>query len=98
MYQFMVDFKMPALLTERFTSRIPEQRAMVDQYFIEGKLASYGVSLENARVWAVFNANSATEALALARSLPLTRMMQFDIMPLTFYNVVTAHVPDFSVN
>jgi muconolactone delta-isomerase len=98
MYQFMVDFKMPTLMTERFTSRIPEQRALVDQYFADGKLSSYGVSLENARVWAVFNADSAIEALALVRSLPLTRMMQFDIMPLTFFNVVTTSVPDFSVN
>jgi hypothetical protein len=50
MYQFMVDFKMPSVLNERFTNRIPEQRALVNQYFEEGTLVSYGVSLENARI------------------------------------------------
>ena len=96
--QFMVDFRMPPVQNERFTSRIPDQRALVNQYFMDGKLATYGVSLEYARVWAVFNADSETEVLAWVRAMPLTRYMQFDIMPLTFYNVAGASVPDFSVN
>ena len=96
--QYMVDFTLPAILTERFTSRIPEQRALVNQYFTEGKLVSYGVSLESGKVWAVFNADSEIEVLKLIRSLPITQFCQFNIHAMTFYNVLTAKVPKFSVN
>ena len=96
--QYMVDFSMPTVLTERFSSRIPEQRNVINEYFTEGKLASYAVSLESGKVWAVFNANSEDEVLVLIRGLPLTRFMQYIICPLTFYNVLTTQVPHFSVN
>ncbi|MBL7814538.1 MAG: hypothetical protein JNL70_05995 [Saprospiraceae bacterium] len=96
--QYMVDFTLPTQLSERFTSRIPEQRAMVNDYFSEGKLVTYAVSLESAKVWAVFNADSEAEVLALIRALPLTRFMQYVICPLTFYNILATQVPHFSVN
>ena len=96
--QYMVDFSLPTQLTERFTSRIPEHRAMVNQYFTDGKLVTYAVSLEGGHVWAVFNADSEDEVLTLIRALPLTRFMQYVISPLTFYNILTSNVPHFSVN
>jgi muconolactone delta-isomerase len=98
MYQYMVDFTMPTALSERFTNRIPEQRAVVNQYFADGKLVSYCVSLEKAKVWAVFNAETEEDVKSLIIALPLTRFMRFEICPLTFYNVLTAKVPKFSVN
>ena len=96
--QFMVDFTLPSIITERFSSRIPEQRALVNQYFEEGKLVTYGVSLETGRCWAVFNAETETEADDLARELPLTKYMSYKVSVLTFMNVLTARVPSFSVN
>lgn len=96
--QYMVDFSLPTTLSDRFTSRIPEQRAMVNEYFAEGKLVTYAVSLESAKVWAVFNADSEAEVLTLIQALPLTRYMQYVICPLTFYNVLATQVPHFSVN
>jgi muconolactone delta-isomerase len=96
--QFMVDFSLPTVLTDRFTNRIPEQRAKVNEYFVEGKLVSYAVSLESSKVWAVFNADSEMEVLTLINAMPLTRFMQYVICPLTFYNILTTQVPHFSVN
>ena len=96
--QYMVDFTLPNILTERFTSRIPEQRALVNQYFTDGKLVSYGVSLETGKVWAVFNAFSETAVLELIRALPITQFCRYKIHPMTFFNVLTAKVPSFSVN
>ncbi len=98
MYQFMVDFTMPNILSDRFTNRIPEQRAIVNQYFADGKLVSYCVSLEKSKVWAIFNAETEEEVRTLISLLPLTRFMSFDICPLAFYNVQTTKVPSFSVN
>jgi muconolactone delta-isomerase len=97
-YQFMVDFSMPALLTERFTRKIPEQRALVNEYFNEGKLVSYAVSIEKGRVWAVFNAESETEVNEMVQSLPLTRYMRYSIATLTFYNILAMRMPQFSIN
>ncbi len=96
--QYLVDFSLPTVLTDRFTNRIPEQRAKVNDYFVEGKLVSYAVSLESAKVWAIFNADSEAEVLTLIRAMPLTRFMQYVICPLTFYNILTTQVPHFSVN
>jgi hypothetical protein len=97
-FQYMVEFTLPTIMTERFTGRIPEQRALVNKYFSEGKLVTYGVSLENSRAWAAFNAETEAEVLALIRALPLTQFCQYKIHALTFYNVLTAKVPLFSVN
>lgn len=97
-YHYMVDFTMPEVLTERFTSYIPEQRAMVNKYFSDGKLVSYSVSLEKLKVWAVFVAESEEEVVKLIRAMPLTRYMRYDISVLTFYNIMTTKVPNFSVN
>ena len=98
MYQFMVEFTMPPVMNDRFTRTIPAQRAKVNQLFGNGKLVSYAVSLENAKIWAVFNAETEGEADELARDLPLTKYMKFVVNPLTFMNILTARVPSFSVN
>ena len=97
-HQFMVDFTMPELITERFTRRIPEQRAMVNDYFGENILVSYAVSLERGKVWAIFNGDSEDEVKMLVAAMPLTRYMTYTINILTFYNLMTAQLPAFSVN
>ena len=98
MFQFMVEFTMPPVLNDRFTSTIPAQRAKINQMFSSGKIVSYAVSLENAKVWAVFNAETEDEANELAHELPLTKYMSFTVHALTFMNILTARVPSFSVN
>ena len=98
MFQFMVEFTMPPVLNDRFTSTIPAQRAKINQMFSSGKIVSYAVSLENSKVWAVFNADTEAEANELARELPLTKYMSYVVNPLTFMNILTARVPSFSVN
>ena len=98
MFQFMVEFTMPPIMNDRFTSTIPAQRAKINQLFGTGKLVSYAVSLENAKIWVVFNAQTEGEADELARDLPLTKYMKFVVNPLTFMNILTARVPSFSVN
>jgi hypothetical protein len=96
--QYMVDFTMPDLLTERFSKLIPEQRALVNDYFGDNVLVSYAVSLETGKVWAIFNGTDEEEVKVLVTAMPLTRYMTFTIHPLTFYNILTAQLPNFSVN
>ncbi len=96
--QFMVDFTMPKVITERFTKLIPYQRATVNRFFSENKLTNYSVSLESARLWAIFNADSESEVIQLVEQLPLTIYMPYQIYLLTFYNNASAQLPSFSMN
>ncbi|HMR43852.1 MAG TPA: muconolactone Delta-isomerase family protein [Saprospiraceae bacterium] len=97
-YQFMVDFTMPEMLTEEFMGLLPFQRAKVNRLFREGKLINYALSLENSKLWAVFNANSEMEVMEIIAELPLTKFMKISISMLTFYNSLTEETPAFSMN
>ena len=97
-YHFMVDFTLPEVLTEEFMNQIPFQRAIVDRFFKEGKLVNYSLSLENSKIWAVFNANSEMNVMDMIADLPLTPFMQVEISMLTFYNSVHQEMHNFSMN
>lgn len=96
--QYMVDFTLPQDLSEEFVSRIPQQRKAVNHLLNEGKILNYALSLENAKLWAVFAAPSEAELMELISSLPLTRFMKVRISELTFYNAAQSLSPIFSVN
>jgi len=97
-YQFMVDFTLPTVLSEEFMGLVPYQRAAVNRFFSEGKLLNYSLSLENSKVWAVFQANSEMEVMNLIADLPLTEYMTVEISMLTFFNTKEPNIPDFSLN
>ena len=94
----MVDFTLPEVLTDEFMTLIPYQRARVNQYFTEGKLINYALSLETSKLWAVFTANSEMDVMELIADLPLTKFMKVNISMLTFYNTGQEHMPAFSMN
>ncbi|HNL38595.1 MAG TPA: muconolactone Delta-isomerase family protein [Saprospiraceae bacterium] len=96
--QYMVDFTLPSDLPEEFVSRIPQQRKAVNRLLSEGKLLNYALSLEDAKLWAVFAAPSEAELMELVSSLPLTRFMKVRISELTFYNASHPMAPAFSAN
>lgn len=96
--QFMVDFTLPAELPEEFFDLIPYQRAVVDQYFSEGRLFHYALSLESAKLWAVFSAHSEMEVMDLLVNLPLTQFMEVEISMLTFCSTPEQAAPRFSLN
>lgn len=94
----MVDFTLPKVLPEDFLRLIPHQRAKASQLFREGKLVNYALSLDESKMWAVFNANSEREVLDFVSDMPLTRFMKIRVSMLTFYNSVNAEGPVFSMN
>ncbi len=97
-YQFMVDFTLPETLTEKFLQNIPHQRAKVNRLFREGKLVTYSLSLENSKMWAVFNANSEFEVKEMISTLPLSEFMEAKVSSLTFFNSMAEEAPVFSMN
>lgn len=94
----MADFTMPEVLTEEFMDLIPYQRARIDEYFKEGCLMNYAVSLEKGKFWAIFSANSEMDVMELIIDMPLTKLMQVEITMLTFYNTNAEMMPAFSLN
>ena len=97
-YHFMVDFTLPDVLSDEFMELIPYQRAAVNKLFVEGKLVNYALSLENSKLWAVFNANSELEVMDMITDWPLTEFMKVNISILTFYNTLEPQAFHFSMN
>jgi muconolactone delta-isomerase len=98
MKQYMVDFTLPNELNDDFVNQIPTQRAKVNRFFVEGKLLSYVLALENGKLWAVFQADDESELLDLVYELPLTSQMRLCYHELTFYNAAHSYAPVFSMN
>ena len=94
----MVDFTLPNVLPSEFMDLIPKQRMHVDQFFTEGSLINYMLSLDDAKLWAVFNANSEYEVMQMIAELPLTRFMEVKISQLTIHTTKPEGVPVFSMN
>ena len=97
-YQFMVDFTLPKELSDEFIDLIPYQRSVVNRYFSEGKLVNYALSLENAKLWAIFNAESEMEVMEMIVDFPLTKFMEVEICMLSLYNASTPETANFSLN
>ena len=77
---------------------IPSQRHEVNKLFVEGILVNYMLSLEDAKLWAVFSAESEYEVMQIIETLPLTHFMKYQISLLTFNNTAPEMVPSFSMN
>lgn len=95
--QYMVEFDIPQPLTDDFLEMIPEQRAVIDKLFSDGKLLSYTVASDRRRVWAVIIAESESELLSYIDILPMTPYMDYDYNELMFYNTVHL-MPAMSLN
>ena len=76
---YMVDFTMDEPLSEEFFDLVSYQRAAVNKYFQEGKLAHYALCLERSKLWLVIAAESKVEAVEIIENLPLSRFMAYDI-------------------
>lgn len=96
--QWMVTFTFEPELIQSFMDRIPDQRALVNQYFVEGKLAQYTLSLPKGMLWAIFNARDESELIAWVTEMPLTPEMEWEIHPLTFNQGVISQTLSFSNN
>jgi hypothetical protein len=95
-YHYMVDFKLPNILSEEFMDLVPYQRHAVNKLFEEGKIVSYALSLENSKLWGIFTANSELQVMDVLSDLP--PFMKVEISLLTFFNDTKMQVPKFSLN
>jgi len=94
---YMVDFTMDEPLSEEFFDLVSYQRAAVNRYFQEGKLAHYALCIEKSKLWLIIAAESQVEVVEIIENLPLSRFMEYDIHLLSQLDSYTVR-PVFSLN
>ncbi|MBR9919918.1 MAG: hypothetical protein GYB31_03705 [Bacteroidetes bacterium] len=94
---FMVEFALPAVMTEEFMQRIPAQRAMVDKLMAEGNIKAYSLALDRSKLWTIMRGESEFEIMETIARFPLVDFMDPDISELSFHNSED-HVLQFSLN
>ena len=93
----MVEFTL-AEMDEAFMARIPSQRAKVNEMMEQGRILSYSLSADRAKLWCIVNGDSELEVLETISEFPLINYMTPDVSELMFNNVVSLRVPMFSLN
>jgi muconolactone delta-isomerase len=95
--QYMVQFDLPNPFPVDFMERIPEQRNIINFLLAEGKIKSYSLSIDRARLWSVFVAESDVEVMEIIAQWPLAEWLVPDVEELMFHNS-SDMVLQFSLN
>ncbi|MEM0991834.1 MAG: muconolactone Delta-isomerase family protein [Bacteroidota bacterium] len=95
--QYMVQFDLPNPFPADFMERIPEQRNVINYLLAEGKIKSYSLSIDRAKLWSVFVAESEYDVMEIIAQWPLADWLQPDIEELMFHNS-SDMVLQFSLN
>jgi hypothetical protein len=96
--QFMVEFKLPEILTEEFISLIPEQRAKVNSLMDAGVIMCYTLNIERTKLWTVIVAKSDVAVMDVLSQFPLITFMKPEIIELTFHHQSSLVMPSISLN
>jgi hypothetical protein len=96
--QFMVEFKLPEILTEDFISLIPEQRAKINALMDAGVIMCYTLNQERTRLWTVIVAKSDVAVMDVIAQFPLIVFMKPEISELTFHHQSSLVMPSISLN
>ncbi|MER3523807.1 MAG: hypothetical protein C4326_06980 [Ignavibacteria bacterium] len=84
MHDFMIAMRLPATLTERFLSLIPQQRKQIDRLLGEGRPTSFSLASDRSQCWATMLAESEGEVHAILESFPLREFMHVQVRKLAF--------------
>lgn len=93
----MVTFELPDEMTEEFVALIPQQRYVINNLLLEGKIRSYSLSADRLHLWAVLIAESEFEVMEILTQMPLIDYMTPTVTELMFHNSAE-RVLQFSLN
>jgi hypothetical protein len=96
--QFMVEFKLPEILTEEFIRRIPEQRGRINSLMDAGVILCYTLNTERTKLWTVIVAKSDLAVMDVLAQFPLITFMKPEISELTFHHQSSLVMPSISLN
>lgn len=95
---YMADISLPGNPPPEFISRIPSQRAYVDELMQQGVITSYCLSRDRSKLWVTLRAPSEEEVIRVVTKFPLIRWMEVEIQQLMFRDAGVAALPSFSMN
>lgn len=84
MKNYMVDIKLPDILSEEFLAAIPRQRAAVNKLMEEKVILSYSLAMDRSKLWTVVRAKTESDVFDVLSEFPLIGWMRFDIYELAF--------------
>lgn len=93
----MVTFELPEEMTEEFVALIPQQRYVINNLLLEGKIRSYSLAEDRSQLWAVLIAESEFEVMEILTQMPLIDYMTPTVTALMFHNSAE-RVLQFSLN
>ncbi len=98
MPEFMVDVNLHHSNSDEFFKLIPSQRAVVNDLMMEGKVTSYCVSVDRAKIWITIVASNVNAVMEELAKFPLIEFMDYEIEQLLFYNSAYQTFSQISLN
>jgi hypothetical protein len=96
--QFMVEIKLPSILSEEFISLIPEQRLKINSLMDAGVILCYTLNIERSKLWTVIVAKSDVAVMDILAQFPMISFMKPEITELTFHHQSSLVMPSISLN
>jgi len=98
MKQYMIEIKLPEILSEEFLLLIPSQRLMISKLMHNGIIVNYALALENGKLWITMIAESESEVIKYLAKMPIIEHVEAEIFELSFQNSNNLTLNSFSVN
>jgi len=98
MTEFLIDINLRDAHSEEFMRLIPKQRTIVNDLMFEGKIVSYCVSLDRAKVWIMMIARNEDDVMDMLSRFPLIDYMDCEIHELLFHNTAQQTFSQISLN
>ena len=98
MIQYMVEFKMPEIISQEFMALIPEQRATINLLMAEGIVTTYTLAQNRTKLWTTLMAKDEEHLLKIIDTFPLIKYLKPEITEWMFHESVSYKFPYFSLN
>jgi hypothetical protein len=98
MNQFMVEMKLPVIITSDLYQLIPSQRTQINRLLARGVILSYSLSMDRKKIWSIVSARSEAEVIKIINTFPIIEWLDYTIFELAFNNNISQILPKFSLN
>ena len=98
MRQYMIEIKLPEILSEEFLLLIPAQRMLISRLMHQGVIINYSLALETSKLWITMLAESEEKVITYLADMPIIGHVDTEIFELTFQNSNYMALNSFSVN
>lgn len=95
--KYMVEFEVPYYFDENLDELLEQQKHLLSDYFVEGKIFSCTVSKDQTRLWMIMLADSESELLTIIDSLAIAQFCEYDYSEIMTHSAVQ-FIPDYSLN